>query len=380
MSENCAKSCHFCVNATHLRETNEEDEAGIERRFWYSRTDFGIWQKIPPDSPHVQAITDTVRAMDTYSRQLPELGPSVLCSNLHSTCAVWAVEHGCGGPNLEFMLQECALACQSCHVTKQYYQCSLLQEQQQEQVKKIPVFSTGLSSVWNRLQKHHSAENLLSNTGTTNSDEWIASLSYSALWKNKKKSNQMIQSLLEYSKQQLEWSTKQDGSSSSGDTTTTTITTTPGKRAICQDEENSPCSVWKEAIATLLGISSSSSYSYLEPLELVHYKEFQRQLPQSDFDVHNGWKPAGSTLLTIFIVLQPATKGGYLGFPELDWLFIEPPEILIWPNVADDKDKHWNQELQSMQYEQLPVVEGELYGVFTRVRQYPYENDSLCEH
>lgn len=347
MYENCPQSCHFCVNATLLLEQGLEEEE-IERRFLYSRTDFGVWQTIPKDSPNIQAITETIRRMGPYSQQeLDNLGPGALCSNLHPSCAAWAVENGCGGDNLNFMLEECALACQSCHVTEQYYQCS--EPRHNSSSSKTPVVSTNsLFPFWKALELKHSAKNLISS-----SNEWIASLNYTALWKKDASKKKIRSWLKEFKNPNLEW--KEKGT---------------GRFAICHDD----CSSMDEIATTLLDIHPR----YLEPLEFVHYKAaplLERHIPQSDFEMHHQWKPSGPRLLTIFILLQPATKGGFLGFPDLDWLLVENAEILVWPNVANTK---WNEELESMKHEQLPVVEGELYGIFTRVRQYPYEYTPTC--
>jgi hypothetical protein len=357
MSEACPQSCNFCVNATLLNEEGLLSTEDIQQRFLYSRTDFGIWQNFPLNSPDTQAVTETIRRMGPYAQQLETLGPATLCNNLHPTCAQWAVERGCGGDNLEFMMQECALACQLCHVTEQYYQCSLAPRNDTPVVSSSSSSSNTPFNFWKEgLFQNHEAENLVAAFSAARPDEWVASLNYTALWKDPPT---QLDSLLEVSKNNsnsnLEWKNKGTG-----------------RFASCRKDEDA-CAKKKDEIATLLGISPV----YLEPLEFVHFQVKERQTPQSEFDMHRQWKPGGHVLLTIFILLQPVEKGGALGFPDLDWLLVENPQILIWPNVANDK---WNQELESMKHEQLPVVEGDLYGVYTRVRQYPYESNPLCDY
>ena len=118
----------------------------------------------------------------------------------------------------------------------------------------------------------------------------------------------------------------------------------------------------------------------MDPLEFVHYQKGQRRKPIHDFDIHDHWKSSGHVVLTIFVVLQAPDKGGAFGFPDLDWTIVDSPEVLIWPNIKPEKNEELqrNEWLETMKSEQLPVVEGELYGVYVRVREYPSYPNSHC--
>jgi len=119
----------------------------------------------------------------------------------------------------------------------------------------------------------------------------------------------------------------------------------------------------------------------LEPLEFLHYsntqKSYPRQVPMSEFDHHDQWKPSGHVLFTILVVLQRADKGGSIGFPDLDWLVVsnEAP-ILVWPTST--KKGSYPQEMTNMKSEILPVIQGDLYAIKIRVRQYPYVYNPDC--
>jgi hypothetical protein len=123
-------------------------------------------------------------------------------------------------------------------------------------------------------------------------------------------------------------------------------------------------------IANLLQVDTSN----MQSLEFVHYKRGERFATHHDFRLHDQWKHSGNRVLTVFLALQTPERGGGFGFPDLDWLLIEKPQLLVWPNVG----KNPKFPLERVKSEQLPIVEGELYGVYTWVRQYPYDESNPC--
>ena len=74
---------------------------------------------------------------------------------------------------------------------------------------------------------------------------------------------------------------------------------------------------------------------------------------------------AGPTVMSLYIPLTSVTKGGYLGFPALDWLMVPPQagQMIVWPNVLS-KDPEMIDV--SMGKEILPVQKGDLYVLHMR--------------
>jgi hypothetical protein len=71
-------------------------------------------------------------------------------------------------------------------------------------------------------------------------------------------------------------------------------------------------------------------------------------------------KASGTQVLSIYMILEAPIKGGNFGFPQLDWLLVEEPQILlVWPNV---KSLDPESSLERMKSEQLPVEKGQLYA------------------
>merc|ERR1711971_503235 len=67
--------------------------------------------------------------------------------------------------------------------------------------------------------------------------------------------------------------------------------------------------------------------NHFEPAEVKLYSEKKgyQSFQGQQFDIHDTWKMAGQKVLSIYIPLtNEDVQGGYLGFPELDWLMIPP--------------------------------------------------------
>jgi hypothetical protein len=50
------------------------------------------------------------------------------------------------------------------------------------------------------------------------------------------------------------------------------------------------------------------------------------------------WKPAGPRILSFRLFLSNHGSKPQLGFPHLDWLFLQPTKrmVVLWPNVIND--------------------------------------------
>ncbi|KAL3927838.1 MAG: hypothetical protein SGBAC_012908, partial [Bacillariaceae sp.] len=198
----------------------------IQARIHYALTDFGVWQSIPRDDLNLlPAITQTIVDMGEYAQELlkdeaerirlqmkggdlessendnnkgregghpPLLGPSVVCNNMRHDCATLVAQHGCNGPYMDMMMQECSFACRFCHETHTYHQCRSSSKKSSKESDRISLEKSSIISsnkskkswnyhVWKHLSTKHGAINLASTRPYSN-DEWVASLNYTAIW------------------------------------------------------------------------------------------------------------------------------------------------------------------------------------------------------
>ena len=365
MMSTCPASCWQCVNATELRMANIPEEE-IQHRIAYSLTDFGLWQTIPTHDEDMKTrVHRFIWSMEGYARSLSIRSESRwLCNNLDANCSHLVVREGSCESRFRHMLVRCSLACRYCDHIELFHKCRHLKRASSQ------IFGN-LESIYTNLMQKHGASNVIDPTDIDDysEDEWVLSLEENALWEN---SDLEIASLLE-SVQTLDWEivTRSNYSDAAWGTEPPDRS---GKRALCGASCASlhpPITALRMSLAALLQVP----ISHLEPLEFVHYQRGERFAPHSDFRLHDRWKHAGSRVLTVFITLKTAMKGGSLGFPELDWLIVEEPKVVVWPVV---QPHDMRKPLVRMKSEQLPVVQGELYGVYAFVRQYLYDESNPC--
>lgn len=364
MTRACRKSCWFCVNKTSDQfEGLGEDE--IQRRTRYSQTDFGLWQSIP--EVNGEQVRQEILKMARYAMKLDNIGPGTLCNNLHHECAQWVVEKGSCEADLDFMLSHCSLACQYCDRVDEYHSC------RRTEGKSGSVSFGDLAQIQTHLFHEKKARNLLDTfPEKLESGEWIFSLDYSDFWKDPTLEMEELMRALKSEKSPLEWteaSAEMPKAASSDSFTKRT-----GKVAkcdfFCQEAEPAMGALIGN-IADLLQIKPE----YLQPLEFVHYQRGERFSAHHDNRAHDSWRHSGNRVLTVFISLQKSQSGGSFGFPDYDWMLIEQPQILVWPNVMADSP---TEGVRRMRSEQLPVVDGDMFGVYATLRQYPYDSGNPC--
>jgi hypothetical protein len=364
MSHACPSSCWMCANRTEL-EGKGVSEENIQRYVRFSQTDFGFWQVIPTEND--APVRMELQKMEKYMRMLKKTGPGTVCNNVHHHCAAWVIEKGCHA-NLEFMLPQCSLACQFCDIIEDYHRCRGTEESS----SKVPFGN--LNNIFTHLHHDMEAENLLEGYSEDPEEgEWVLSMDKSALWnKNAEDESQKLLAILQSENSILEW--KNASAENYTDSPTDIAPDRSGRSASCstQCQRSEPVlSSLTQAIASLLQIKPS----HLQSLEFVHHKRGDRFAAHHDFRLHDQWKHSGNHVLTVFIALQNPQDGGAFGFPELDWLRVEKPQVLVWPNIVS---KRPNKALKRMHSELLPVVEGEMYGVYAWVRQYPFDESNPC--
>ena len=267
---------------------------------------------------------------------------------------------------MDFMLSTCSLACQFCDIIEEYHLCK------RDKGQPYRKLFGNLTTIQLHLFHQMDAQNLLQSfSDELSQGEWIYQLDYSALWKNPTQDREKLLEAVKAEQGPLEWK-EAWGKDSTG--VSRSQSERSGKMATCGQfcQESEPTF---GALATGVAELLQVGVEYLQPLEFVHYQRGERFAAHEDFRVHDQWRHSGHRVLTVFIGLQQPERGGSFGFPEYDWLMVPKPPILVWPNVMSSSP---SEGLRRMKNEQLPVVEGEMFGVYITIRQYPYESGNAC--
>jgi hypothetical protein len=361
MMRACPVSCWQCINVADLKEQGLSQEE-IDHRQRFVQTDFGLWQAIPEPDLDDQ-VKKMIFQMEYYMRNLTNIGPGTLCNNVYHECMQRVAQGQCQD-NLTVMLGHCSLACRMCDHIDLFQKC-----RRKKSTTKAAV-ATDLKTIFRNL-KNQGATNIVDSKDIENysEDEWVFSMDQTVWLSDMEiETPKMLESI-----KHLEW--KEASATIYADNSLDIkAPDRTGETTLCGvtcSKVHLPVAALRESIATLLKIPPT----HLQTLEFFHYQKGQRFATHHDFQLHDRWKQSGTRVLTVYIVLQAPTKGGGMGFPELDWMLVYQPKVLIWPNV---QSKDLLQPLERLKSEQLPVVEGDLYGVYAVVRQYPYDEDEPC--
>jgi hypothetical protein len=383
MMSACPYSCLQCWNEEAIQKENLP-KAEILQRKKFVQTDWGLWQALgDKHDPNYGKVRDLVQGMEVYMRRMDDSGPGTLCNNQDYSCMQWVARGDCD-TNLEFMLEKCALACQMCDQTQLFNICKRKTRQESEP---NPM---SLRQTYTHLLNQHNATDIVKeslddddaakSSTSISPDEWVLSIAKNKVfervtfdgivdviqklsWEPASVDNYSdILGTLNRDMLQLKRADVQPKINRTGTTSLCTST--------CLSEYPALESL-QSSIAQMLNVESK----YMQPLEFVHYRKGERFSPHRDYSLHDGWKLSGSRLLTVFVTLKSPEDGGAMGFPDFDWLVADDPEVLVWPNVhSSDPSK----PLEKMRSEQLPVVRGDMYGLYVVIRQYPYKDGDPC--
>jgi hypothetical protein len=369
MAQACPASCWLCVNSTALREQGVS-ETEIDRRRKFSLTDFGLWQSIPSGAKDA-AVRERVHRMGQYVVQLNNTGPGTVCNNRDHNCATWATENDACRTNLLLMLSHCSLVCEYCDVIETYHKC------RQGTFNRAQSPFQDVASVYNHLVTQRGAIDLVHGTGSCSRDdaqsddegvckldkdkipdEWVLSVDMTMLWRHGGTSPH--EDLVKFLKSKgAEWLDVPHIENSRS-----------GQVLNLKWESEPIVERFVAALSDLMNIPHS-----LFELEFVRYQRGQRFESHQDVRLHDLWKFSGARVLSAYVLLAAPIEGGAFGFPDFDWLLVDDPQIMIWPNV---KSLDPGKSLERMKSEQLPVVKGELYAAQIWVHEYTFDEKNLC--
>lgn len=394
MLQNCAKSCKECEafldpeDHDVLDMLNKRSDLNVEQERSYGR-----------NKMEMKKTYDYSSRIDEYREALFQ-HPSTtsktrkLCINELSKCTYYAAMGLCE-QRVIFMLETCPLACMMCDKKEQFDQCVGMRHPFDVPVfvsqKEYDIISDDASSTNHKDIKQqvntvdsfflskkdnskwiedHSAEFVNDPIEHKNGDSsWIVQLDNVI-------SSAECQSIIDLGNK-VGW----EDSSTIPDTSfsvTKAEDETPKfafKRARCHNtdikcDDYAAISNVKKRLSELIGLG----LEYFESSDLIHFPEAKGyQSLQHNYELHDVWKIVGPRVLSFYIPLSTTEAGGYMGFPSLEWLMIQPRvgQVTILSNVLNSDPNVMNDK---MAHEVLPVQKGELYVLRIHVRQFDYES------
>mmetsp|Transcript_20733 Transcript_20733/g.23816 ORF Transcript_20733/g.23816 Transcript_20733/m.23816 type:complete len:522 (-) Transcript_20733:45-1610(-) len=342
MSMACRRSCGFCVNTMKEANLGASDEE-IERKKTYSTMNIGVLPLIEQDDSKGRAV---VVAMEKYAKDnVTNKGFAnirELCINNDERCAFWVSEEECE-KNPTFMLGNCPLACKYCDMLDKFSRCAI----ERHDGILIPGYVKKKFEKMGELNEIMDMEFILSPTSSNPQTPWFARFNHFL-------SLSESQALIELGNK-AGWDLREDPRSN--------IPRHRSHIAICDEDCDEEIKEIMDKLAHIIDMPLSNfefalfeKYEFSESTNISH-----------DFDTHDVWKPAGPCVFTIYICLSDVDEGGSVGFPDLNWLIIEPQvgQALWWANVMDNDPFLKN---ENMGYEALPVVGKDVkYTVLFRV-------------
>jgi hypothetical protein len=383
MSGACQSSCQSCVNKNELRKQGVS-EIEIQQRQTFAETYFGLWQSIPKDKTE-DTVRSRIRNMGRYIKQLQQdgrIGRLTVCNNQYHDCAKWAAAstNDCES-KIDLMISHCSLVCQYCHVVEQYHTCRNIKRQSTAQpfhdvaAVRQHLLITYEESL-NLLEGSCSATDAKDNH-TSGDEEWIISLKWHNLW-GEEAEVQKAKLMKVLKSDDLNWL-------DAADYNDTASIAFDGNKAIDRTGQILTASSQLKTRPPFQDFLSRMSSLMMVPIdnlevEVARYQHGERFATHSDFRIHDAWKLSGHRVLSAYVVLQRPDNGGNYGFPDLDWLLVDSPEVLVWPNIQREVDATRNsvKPLLKCQNEQLPVLEGELYAAHIWVHEYSFDSSGVC--
>jgi hypothetical protein len=250
------------------------------------------------------------------------------------------------------------LACRSCQMLDEFQRCYVAEQSkagttQQQTETEASIFPTqeSIVSVFTSLEERHDGAKLLSSGAEHPTQQpWVASIES---FLSPEICNNLIQlgdsGILDWKSWQSNSETERYHQHQYMGTKFNETTTSSDNLVYVVDQ-----------VLSTLGHGAQSKHTTY--VELLRFDKMQSYAPKHSYRPHEEWKPAGPRILTVVICLQESEEGGNLGFPNLDWMFLDlkQGDAVVWSNVAilgDDGGKV--QKLNKVEHELLPVVEGE---------------------
>ena len=352
MRNACKRSCWVCVDYG-------SDERDLMEM--YVRMDLGVNQDHSNSEDVKQVIRDmedyatgTMSDRENYTDYMREK-----CTNRDMSCARWAVEGLCSIQS-KYMFSNCLLACRKCHIIEDIERCQRKDDDYQK--NRMSVFQNGhIHAIFENILSNSDANDEKNNKATVQvikNDPWILQWDD---YLSKEECNHLID-LIENNSNNKVLSWKNQGDDHWGKSFSTMLCDTTSK---CAYDKVFEKTVHK--ISDMLQIPIRN----FEYGRFVKYKRGQSQGVHHDYIEEDSWMPSGVRCISILLFLSEVDEGGAEGFPDLDWMFIEPKagRLVVYTSVLNNNPFRIDSR---MTREALPVVKdtsGPKYGLELWVHQ-----------
>ena len=389
MLTHCAVSCKECPDYLNGGRSEKDDTI-----------DYGVSQRSYGDtSAEKQTMQEHKKTMEEYGLKYvtnPDTSKKAktLCRNELDTCSYYATKGLCES-KIIFMMENCPLACRMCDRKEKFDECVGMRDPQswpvfvshdeyqlflehdseegdnedaEEGKEPKGDFLQTVDSFFHSFTKEEAKRELVNKYDfeylVKDSKSWVAKFdSFLSI----EESNAIIDL-----GKKIGWKDVSDSTTSSKQKSTKSF-----QSAKCSNSKKGKCAKNKNLRSIIERISEITNIpmNHFEPAEVKLYSEKKgyQSFQAQQFDIHDTWKMAGQKVLSIYIPLtNEDVQGGYLGFPELDWLMIPPSpgQMILMSNVMSKDPELMNPK---MHHEILPVQKGDLYVLQIHVRNYDYK-------
>ena len=297
-----------------------------------------------------EKVRTTIHEMENYAKQITaspniHLKARERCRNEFRMCAEWASRGYCysaghplqnvtakdmksvtaglssgGGRSKDvlFMMNMCPLACKTCEEVPSLACAGKRHPYSQQLMEK----SGDLNAYFESLRKDGADQQPLFVSYPDKHDERRKDDSYVVVWTDFV-SDKEAESLISLGK---------------------TIGFSSANYATCRGQ--SQCTAYKieadkvyQTIMERIATVANTTLEFLEPIEIHRLKGDQPNSGLShNYQLSGVWKPAGPRILSFRLFLSNHGSKPQLGFPHLDWLFLQPTKrmVVLWPNVIND--------------------------------------------
>lgn len=140
-------------------------------------------------------------------------------------------------------------------------------------------------------------------------------------------------------------------------------------QAACTTDKLEQDNIYNDIMSRIADLANTT-LDYLEPMTFFRHKSNDATDLKHNYDLSGTWKPAGPRVLSFIIFLSDhGSNGGQIGFPYLNWLFIQPKKgsVVLLPNVMNENA--WEMDpLTSYEYFGLDEEGDEMYVANVNVR------------
>jgi len=361
----CAKSCNICHYKGDLRDLMLERKAEAEHKKVeaesLTKTKYGVEQTMQNDEATQKSFADMVEYMEErvmVEAQFKEVRTE--CRNRSPNCVFWAGIGECTKTR-DYMVVQCAPACQSCEM--------LLFENRCPYDKDAPTAFQqpgDLDSMFEKLLTFQeytpvvlSRPNATADSGVYDGP-WVVEMN---TFLTEEESNALVQlGAGEGYVQSADVGKKKfDGTFDKKVNTGRTST-----NAWCQNEcESNPVS---QAVTKRMMTVTGIPHANFEFMQMLRYEVGQFYQQHHDYIAFHKERAQGVRILTIYLYLNEPDAGGGTNFPKLNNMTVMPKvgKALIWPSVLDGSP---NKKDPRTDHQALSVEKGVKFGANAWIHQ-----------